>query len=60
MYTGRDSVMVLESPTFKNQRLLSQERRVVTEEGGYVEDSGSWKMMDRKLEKVFKCRRDVK
>lgn len=33
-----------------------QQRRVVTGEGGNVEESGSWKMMERKPE-VFKCRK---
>lgn len=32
--------MILESPAFKSQRELNQQRRVITEEGGKVEESG--------------------
>ena len=59
LYTGRDSGMVLESPAFKSQRELSQQRRLVTGEGGNVGESGLWKMMERKLEVVVKRRREV-
>lgn len=51
--------MVLESPAFKSQRELSQQRRLVTGEGGNVGESGLWKMMERKLEVVVKRRREV-
>lgn len=61
MYTGRDSGIVLESPPFKSQRELSQQRRVVTEEGGNVEESGIMENDERKFkEEVFKYRREVK